>query len=154
MSRPRSRLSRPRKAPNTESFSPGGTQSHRRLCSSNSLPEKPKQLETTSRSGESGTPSPLPRPTRSPTITEASDTPRANTCRACRQRRRVSSSGGSRRSGLLQAYAANEGTQDVDDADWLAGEAFRLRADNKVELQQLYYRQLRDDFGLSAQMDC
>jgi putative transposase len=37
-------------------------------------------------------------------------------------------------------------------ADWLAGEAFRLRNDNKVELQQLYYSQLRDDFGLSAQM--
>src|SRR5262245_509869 len=37
-------------------------------------------------------------------------------------------------------------------ADWLAGEAFRLRTDNKVELQQLYYRRLRDDFGLSAQM--
>jgi putative transposase len=37
-------------------------------------------------------------------------------------------------------------------ADWLAGEAFRLRMDNKVELQQLYYRQLRDDFGISAQM--
>src|SRR5499426_659830 len=37
-------------------------------------------------------------------------------------------------------------------ADWLAGEAFRLRTDNKVELQQLYYRQLRNDFGLSAQM--
>src|SRR5215475_2172264 len=117
MSRPRSRLSRPRKAPNTESFSPGGTQSHRRLCSLDSLPEKPKQLETMSRSGESGTPSPLPRPTRSPPITEASDIPRANTYRACRQRRRVSSSGGSRRSGLLQAYAANEGTQDVVYAD-------------------------------------
>ena len=37
-------------------------------------------------------------------------------------------------------------------ADWLAGEAFRLKTDNKVELQQLYYRQLRDDFGISAQM--
>src|SRR5262245_50115772 len=37
-------------------------------------------------------------------------------------------------------------------ADWLAGEAFRLRTDNKVELQQLYYRQLREDFGISAQM--
>src|SRR5262245_36657213 len=37
-------------------------------------------------------------------------------------------------------------------ADWLAGEAFRLKTANKVELQQLYYRQLRDDFGLSAQM--
>jgi len=32
-------------------------------------------------------------------------------------------------------------------ADWLAGEDFRLRTDNKVELQQLYYRQLHDDFG-------
>jgi putative transposase len=37
-------------------------------------------------------------------------------------------------------------------ADWLAGEAFHLKTANKVELQQLYYRQLRDDFGISAQM--
>jgi len=37
-------------------------------------------------------------------------------------------------------------------ADWLAGEAFRLKTANKVELQQLYYSQLRDDFGISAQM--
>jgi putative transposase len=37
-------------------------------------------------------------------------------------------------------------------ADWLAGEAFRLKTANKVELQQLYYCRLRDDFGLSAQM--
>src|SRR5262249_28321366 len=37
-------------------------------------------------------------------------------------------------------------------ADWLAGEAFRLKTANKVELQQLYYCQLRDDFGISAQM--
>ena len=37
-------------------------------------------------------------------------------------------------------------------ADWLAGEAFRLKTANKVGLQQLYYRQLRDDFGISAQM--
>jgi putative transposase len=37
-------------------------------------------------------------------------------------------------------------------ADWLAGEDFRLKTANKVELQQLYYRQLRDDFGISAQM--
>src|SRR5215467_16196727 len=36
--------------------------------------------------------------------------------------------------------------------DWLAGEAFRLKTANKIKLQQLYYRQLRDDFGLSAQM--
>ena len=37
-------------------------------------------------------------------------------------------------------------------ADWLAGEAFRIRTANKVELQQLYYNQLRDDFRISAQM--
>jgi IS605 OrfB family transposase len=37
-------------------------------------------------------------------------------------------------------------------ADWLAGEAFRLRTANRVELQQLYYYRLRDDFGISAQM--
>jgi predicted transposase len=37
-------------------------------------------------------------------------------------------------------------------ADWLAGEAFRRKTANKVELQQLYYHQLRDDFGISAQM--
>ena len=37
-------------------------------------------------------------------------------------------------------------------ADWLSGEAFRRKTANKVELQQLYYRRLRDDFGLSAQM--
>ena len=30
-------------------------------------------------------------------------------------------------------------------ANWLAGKAFRLKTANKVELQQLYYRQLRDD---------
>jgi putative transposase len=37
-------------------------------------------------------------------------------------------------------------------ADWLAGEAFKLQTANKVKLQQLYYRQLREEFGLSAQM--
>src|SRR5262245_62409362 len=37
-------------------------------------------------------------------------------------------------------------------ADWLAGEAFRLKIANKIKLQQLYYRQLRDDFGISSQM--
>ncbi|HEY7181008.1 MAG TPA: transposase [Blastocatellia bacterium] len=37
-------------------------------------------------------------------------------------------------------------------ADWLAGEAFRLKNSNKVELQQLYYDQLRADFRISAQM--
>ncbi len=37
-------------------------------------------------------------------------------------------------------------------ADWLSGEALRLKTANKVKLQQLYYRRLREDFGLSAQM--
>jgi IS605 OrfB family transposase len=37
-------------------------------------------------------------------------------------------------------------------ANWLPCEAFRLKNANKVELQQLYYNQLRDDFGISAQM--
>jgi IS605 OrfB family transposase len=37
-------------------------------------------------------------------------------------------------------------------ADWLAGEACTLKTANKVKLQQLYYRELRDRFGLSAQM--
>jgi putative transposase len=37
-------------------------------------------------------------------------------------------------------------------ADWLAGEAFRLKTANKVKLQQLYYNQLREDFGISSQM--
>jgi putative transposase len=47
-------------------------------------------------------------------------------------------------SGAMQAFNAA--------ADWLAGEAFSLRTANKVELQQLHYRRLRNDFGLSAQM--
>ena len=37
-------------------------------------------------------------------------------------------------------------------ADWLAGEAFQLQTANKVKLQQLYYQNLRDKFGLSSQM--
>jgi putative transposase len=37
-------------------------------------------------------------------------------------------------------------------ANWLAGHAFALRNANKVELQRLYYRELREQFGLSAQM--
>src|SRR5215210_3381590 len=37
-------------------------------------------------------------------------------------------------------------------ADWLAGEAFAARSANKVELQRRHYRELRDRFGLSAQM--
>lgn len=37
-------------------------------------------------------------------------------------------------------------------ADWLAGEAFQLQSANKVKLQHLYYKQLRADFSLSAQM--
>jgi predicted transposase len=47
-------------------------------------------------------------------------------------------------SGAMRAFNAA--------ADWLAGEAFLLKTANKVKLQQLYYRQLRDDFELSAQM--
>ncbi len=37
-------------------------------------------------------------------------------------------------------------------ATWLAGKAFELRSANKVRLQQLHYRDLRKQFGLSAQM--
>jgi IS605 OrfB family transposase len=37
-------------------------------------------------------------------------------------------------------------------ADWLAGEAFATRCANKVELQRSHYRELRERFGLSAQM--
>jgi putative transposase len=37
-------------------------------------------------------------------------------------------------------------------ANWLAGHAFKLHSANKVKLQQLHYRELRDQFGLSAQM--
>src|SRR5205085_6042234 len=36
--------------------------------------------------------------------------------------------------------------------DWLAGRAFDLKLANKVKLQQLFYRDLRARFGLSAQM--
>jgi len=37
-------------------------------------------------------------------------------------------------------------------ADWLAGEAFARKTANKIALQKLFYRTLRDRFGLSAQM--
>lgn len=37
-------------------------------------------------------------------------------------------------------------------AHWLAGQAFELKTANKVKLQQLYYYQLRGEFGLSSQM--
>ncbi len=37
-------------------------------------------------------------------------------------------------------------------ADWLAGEAFVLRCANKIALQKTHYAQLRERFGLSAQM--
>lgn len=37
-------------------------------------------------------------------------------------------------------------------ASWLAKRAFELRSANKIELQQLHYREIRDTFGLSAQM--
>ncbi|MBA3765387.1 MAG: IS200/IS605 family element transposase accessory protein TnpB [Acidobacteria bacterium] len=35
---------------------------------------------------------------------------------------------------------------------WLAEQAFAVRLSNKVKLQQLHYRDLREKFGLSAQM--
>ena len=37
-------------------------------------------------------------------------------------------------------------------ADWLAGAAFKLQSANKVKLQHLYYKDLRQNFSLSAQM--
>jgi IS605 OrfB family transposase len=37
-------------------------------------------------------------------------------------------------------------------ADWLAGEAFARKTANKIALQKLFYRDLRERFGLSAQM--
>ena len=37
-------------------------------------------------------------------------------------------------------------------ADWLAGEAFARKTANKIALQKLFYRALRERFGLSAQM--
>lgn len=37
-------------------------------------------------------------------------------------------------------------------ANWLAGEAFARKTANKIALQKLFYRALRERFGLSAQM--
>ena len=37
-------------------------------------------------------------------------------------------------------------------ANWLAGEAFARRLSNKIILQKLFYAELRERFGLSAQM--
>ena len=39
-------------------------------------------------------------------------------------------------------------------ANWLAGETFNRKLANKIALQKLYYRDLRNQFGLSAQMAC
>src|SRR4051812_25537189 len=36
-------------------------------------------------------------------------------------------------------------------ANWLAGVAFEHRCANKIDLQKLAYRDLRDKFGLSSQ---
>jgi predicted transposase len=36
-------------------------------------------------------------------------------------------------------------------ADWLAGEAFARKTANKIALQKLFYWDLRERFGLSAQ---
>ena len=38
--------------------------------------------------------------------------------------------------------------------NWLAGEAFTRQVSNRIELQRLLYRDVRDRFGLSAQMTC
>jgi putative transposase len=37
-------------------------------------------------------------------------------------------------------------------ANWLAGEAFDIKVSNKIDLQKTYYKELRERFGLSAQM--
>jgi IS605 OrfB family transposase len=39
-------------------------------------------------------------------------------------------------------------------ANWAAGVAFERRISNKISLQQIVYRELRDRFGLSAQVAC
>lgn len=39
-----------------------------------------------------------------------------------------------------------------DAANWTAGEAFARKLSNKVELQKVVYREIRERFGLSAQM--
>ena len=38
--------------------------------------------------------------------------------------------------------------------NWTAGEAFQRQVSNRIELQRLIYRDIRDRFGLSAQMTC
>ncbi len=38
--------------------------------------------------------------------------------------------------------------------DWLAGVAFERQVSNRIELQRIAYRDIRDKFGLSAQMTC
>lgn len=38
--------------------------------------------------------------------------------------------------------------------NWLAGEAFALHVSNRIELQRLRYTEVRERFGLSAQMTC
>lgn len=37
-------------------------------------------------------------------------------------------------------------------ASWLSGKAFELRSANKIELQKLFYKEIRETFDLSAQM--
>jgi putative transposase len=39
-------------------------------------------------------------------------------------------------------------------ANWLAGVAFERRLSNRIELQRLTYKDVRERFGLSAQMTC
>ena len=52
-----------------------------------------------------------------------------------------------------QAAALMATIERVNEAcDWLAERAFELRSANKYKLQQLHYRDMREKFGLSAQM--
>jgi putative transposase len=39
-------------------------------------------------------------------------------------------------------------------ANWLAGIAFDLQLSNRIELQKIAYHDVRQRFGLSAQMTC
>ncbi len=53
----------------------------------------------------------------------------------------------------LQAVALRETLARFNEAaSWLAEKAFELRSANKIELQKLFYKEIRETFGLSAQM--
>jgi len=52
-------------------------------------------------------------------------------------------------SGKLRLLATMERVNEA--CSWLAERAFELRCADKIKLQRLYYRDIRDMFGLSAQ---